>query len=454
MCNILKCPSIVNYEISKYITELDHRCLIQSNKIIRSNFLIKEILSMYRKKILPFITHLSSLNYLRPVQQNNLSKSICSNSIDQNDFNRYPSRPKFYKKNINKEYEIGFRDLSHDFCSKSFVSDDMKDLHIESIHGKIDGYIDEKNVISLSECHEKEGRYEAKYNIKKTDKVRSDKKSCVIKSDLFKEYVIAEGDHMGIDGSYGIAIISHWYNHLLNTMYCKYIHIFLGESPLMLSRHLSISMDMLNEHIDIKCTDNELKIMYSYPFLVIPHESNIIVIDTGKLSESNSKTFNKIDKTAIRTYHIPNSEIMRTIYFSLNRGHILSWIMTDLSWLKYAYSLDLTISRPKVTCKGENTLATCILTLPQDIYIPSYFIHSSVSKKFCCVINKYENIWLIGDYSESMKPLTIDNLTPIPGQNDSLVLSWCCENNYSYPIFLDITSGNKEDWTIICCSDF
>lgn len=99
LCHILSCPSIVNYEIAKYITELDHRILIQSSKILRNNFLIKEIPLMYRKKILSFIKHVSSPNYLCPVLS-----TLPTN--EPNKFVKYSPRPKFYKRILDENYEV------------------------------------------------------------------------------------------------------------------------------------------------------------------------------------------------------------------------------------------------------------------------------------------------------------------------------------------------------------
>lgn len=415
-----------NYAIAEYITELDYRNLILTSKTIRTSFLIQGIWEGYKRHMMPFVSHLSK------IYTNNL-----------NELSTYPTRTKFCKKiNGPIQQDNGYGKV-YDFCSLCWINKNTTNMHIKSIYGEITNYINEKTVISLKECAKDENR-EIETKVVNNNGHDLRKREHII-GENFVEFEIADGDHIGLDSSYSIAVLSYWHNYKLKCRYYKFIHIFCGNTPLNLSKYISIPTKLFSDFIDMTRIDKH-KIAYSYPFLVFVNNKKFIVVDVSK----------NICPTSIRIYPVPMSDKkINGIYINLNRGHILSWILTDASWIKHIYSLDLTL--------GLNASPTHAFTAPRNNFVAGKFIHSSTNKRFCCTFNKKQNVWMLGDYSdvrqpfgsESKTPLTIKDLKEIPTQKKgSFELSWIAVNNYSYPIFLNITEKNSSKWSLEFCSDF
>jgi hypothetical protein len=436
MSRILSLAPNANYIIAEYITELDYRVLILTSKIIRINFLRQEIWKKYKKYLIPFLSH--------------FSKTLT-----------YPTRTNFYKgvkTTIKYESEYG---KVYDFCSKSWINNKINKLLIKSVHGKISNYIDKTIVVPLDECVKEENRKEIVKN------ANNGIKKCIIDDAYFNDFEIADGDHMGIDSSYSIAILSHWIMHRPNGYrYYKFIHIFHGNTPSNLSKYVSIPTKLFSDLIDIIYVGKD-KISYSFPFLVFVDVKNkrFVVIDISKIKKVNESDENNglyICPSGIRVYPVVQKSMDKKVsisgdnmYMNLNRGHILSWILRDKKWRKHIYSLDLTL--------GENAPLTHIFMSSPNNYVTGKFVHSSISKKFCCTLHKSKNLWFVCDYSDYSKdsddqksiklPLKKKNLVKIQKQGTSFELSWSVVNNYSYPTFLNVTSGLKE-WGLEFCSDF
>lgn len=401
--------SDINCVISEYITELDYRYLILTNKIIRNEFLRKNIWKRYKKYLMPFLSYLS-------------------NFFEQNaSTTTYPIRTKLYKamsKRLNKIEKYGRYSKYYDFCSQYWINRDLNEIHIKSMYGNIPNYMNDITILSLNGCIQEELMFE-------NEKIVTNGYA----------FDIINGDHLGLDCSYSIAVL-----HCL-----KYIHIFRGTTPLNLMKYMMIPIKLLNEFIDITCFD-QYKITYSYPFLVVHDTKQICVVNITPNLDPNSEPTHKrciypkfICPSTVRIYSMPACSGPYAIFMHHNRGHLLSLKLSDPSHIMHIFSLDLTM--------GSTISLTCVFTASFHNHITN-FIHSSINNKICCSLNKSGNVWLIGDYSESKIPLTINDLIKIPSQEiGSFEISWIANNRYSYPIFLNITNRRKE-YYLEFCSEF
>lgn len=423
--------SDINFVISEYITELDYRYLILTNKVIRNEFLKKKIWERYKKYIIPFMSHLSKFFEY----ESNVTMSLT---------HTYPIRTKFYKI-INKTlYRLKHNGTKYDFCSQYWINSDSTKLHIKSMYGKITNYMNDITVLSLKECCDAE--------------LMLENEDIDINNNLIfihKDFDIIVGDHLGLDSSYGIAVLSR----------LKYIHIFHGTSPLNLTKYMLIPVKLFDEFIDITSIMAR-QITFSYPFLVIHNNKQICVVNimlcqihnmvSTSETKINSPYLKSICPSAVRTYSIPTH--IDCIDMNHTRGHILSWNSIDSARIMHIYSLDLTMGS-KISPTGLFRQPTHVFISPPHNYITGSFIHSVVNNKFCCTMSKSNNIWLIGDYSESNVPLTIKDLVKIPEQKSGIFeLSWIAQNNYSYPVFINITRANhvnlNNGFNLEFCSEF